>query len=176
MHKIHDLCKGRRCFAWFRQESSCRHPQGLHGVPRSLSSMAKGLSRKTEKAMSRNHPLLLFHFFTFLLIRVPFTFLPFYFFTLQISLFVFLPFYFFTSKSPFYLFTFLLFTLQISLFTFLPFYFFTSKSPFYLFTFLLFYFSKKQGFFASQTRLLLNANKASFQCKEALFENDIKSY
>ena len=92
------------------------------------------------------------------------------------SPFTFLPFYLFTPKNPFYLFTFLLFTLQISLFTFLPFYFFTSKSPFYLFTFLLFYFSKKQGFFASQTRLLLNANKASFQCKEALFESDIKSY
>ena len=146
MHKRHDLCKGRRCFAWFRQESCCRHPQGLHGVPRSLSSMAKGLSWKTEKNMLRNHPLLLFYFFTFLLLRIRFTFLLFYFFTLQISLF-----------------------------TFLPFYLFTHKSPFYLFTFLLFYFSKKQGFFASQTRLLLNANKASLQYKEALFENDIKS-
>ena len=60
-------------------------------------------------------------------------------------------------------------------FTFLLFHFFTPKNPFYLFTFLLFYFSKKQVFFASQTRLLLNANKASLQYKEALFENDIKS-
>ena len=32
----------------------------------------------------------------------------------------------------------------------------------------------KQGFFALQTRLLLNANKASFECKEALFENRAK--
>ena len=29
----------------------------------------------------------------------------------------------------------------------------------------------KQGFFASQTRLLYTTNKASLQCKEALFEN-----
>ena len=32
----------------------------------------------------------------------------------------------------------------------------------------------KQGFFALQTRLLLNANKASFECKEVLFENRAK--
>ena len=29
----------------------------------------------------------------------------------------------------------------------------------------------KQGFFALQTRLLYNANKASLECKEALFWN-----
>ena len=29
----------------------------------------------------------------------------------------------------------------------------------------------KQGFFALQTRLLYTSNKASLQCKEALFEN-----
>ena len=29
----------------------------------------------------------------------------------------------------------------------------------------------KQGFFASQTRLLYTTNKASLQCKEALFES-----
>ena len=51
----------------------------------------------------------------------------------------------------FYSFTFLLLN---SLFTFLLFYLFTLK---------------KQGFFALQTRLLYNANKASLESKEALF-------
>ena len=30
----------------------------------------------------------------------------------------------------------------------------------------------KQGLFAFKTRLVYNANKASLQCKEALFENE----
>ena len=30
----------------------------------------------------------------------------------------------------------------------------------------------KQGLFALKTRLVYNANKASLQCKEALFENE----
>ena len=139
MHKRHDLCKGRRCFAWFRQGSSCRHPQGLHGVPRSLSSMAKGLSRKTEKAMSRNHPLLLFYFFTFLLLRIRFTFLLFYFLPYK-SVFL-----------LFYLFTFLLLRVR---FTFLLFYFLLFKKTRLLCITNKASFKRKQGFFGVQRSLV----------------------
>lgn len=66
------------------------------------------------------------------------------------------------------------FLLLNSLFTFLLFHPFTFKQPFYFFTFSPFYFKKKQGFFCLQTRLLSNANKASFETKEALFGKAIK--
>ena len=70
---------------------------------------------------------------------------------------------------PFFLLFYLL------LFYFLPFtlYFFTFYSLLFrllLFTFLPFYsFTFKQGFFATQTRLLRLANKACLHSKEALF-------
>mgnify|MGYP004474720695 CR=1 FL=1 len=75
------------------------------------------------------------------------------------------------GRSTSYLFTFLLLN---SLFTSLLFYPFTLKTVFLLFYFFTFLLLKKQGFFCLQTRLLSNANKASFETKEALFGKAVK--
>lgn len=66
------------------------------------------------------------------------------------------------------------FLLLNSLFTFLLFHPFTLKTVFLLFYFFTFLLLKKQGFFCLQTRLLSNANKASFETKEALFGKAVK--